>query len=561
MYIWHIRDIINRHKIYGLAIYRIAIIVYLLSLFISTASAATDKTFYLPISIGGVEGGVVPIYPSLEGGHELIWTDVFQAPGDFAQQWVLGDGALSVPIGDYFYNGTWRRQILWIFGDSLTGTCGPGGTLAARVPDLWGNSVAVQEYQCVGIDCRSRPGTPGEIVYRDWGAKFPPPPPLPPDDLVREANDSWIPIALSAASSPVLSRHWSRTLADAIDTSESHPNGGYYKIRMWVNGNGTMINNNLVLFFTPITSYPGLAKAHETVAVVIPSAGPPTTDTSEKFGHEEFSPQWNSMPDQRVLDNSDVYSGDDWAENIPEATHGNWWGHAVLKDAYYYYIYGKYDQKYDDNKRGVVLARIPVSLVNNTPDNFLNTALWEYYNVNAVGHWDLNHNPDNATLIINFNVEFPGTEIEYNQFSVFYSKKLSKYVLVTNAGSLLYPGDPAHPTKILIKTSNSPEGPWVKKYVFNMTDCHGLDDSELIPNIPDNTTWWWYGDMMRAITGHEEHSDGNSLLVSYVATGPKPDLEEEVPCYYGVPRFVRIPWAEIRDWSESSPARCAKWHL
>jgi hypothetical protein len=480
--------------------------------------------------------------PPTRGGHDAEWNQVFRYASQGGGDWNGGDGAMSVELPSITIDGTEYRRTFWLFGDSWRGDVVEGRRQHNPGSDVYGNSMAIQ-YQAVhpSVD----PDDPGAIGYRDWGARYPSHEDNPRN---RIAHDSWIPLALhqDIEHSAIEGLQHADSLKNAL--SEFSQGEEKARIALW-GKQGIVIGNDLLLFFSPMTLFEMMRwKQHEGIAVVVRGVDRPVSE----WGHQQFSASWSDSqaPRQAVIRHSHT-------SPHPDDPSGRWWGSYIMKDPddqTTVYIYGFESDQTGVDQAAMLEARPRILIARvqgvHRADDILEFDRWQFFN-HQQGWID---DPNQASAIIEmdcYNV--------YNSFSISRSKQIdNRYVLVTNRGMVLHQTGDA--PEILVRTAPRPEGPWTDKYILDPDHCPG-EPGEGPVTRSNGQQWPWYGNATYAVRAHPEHSNDDTMLVSYIASYIFTDDEpvDPAPYYYYVPRFIRIPWSEIRDHSQSDPARCRAW--
>lgn len=535
--------IIDIKRIYELTFTRLRWIITAICVvltFCGIARAQTDRPAYLPMP----GGAIIPIYPVLTGGHELGWNDLFQEHGESGlfqgHEWIGGDGGISVELPDR--DG--KKRTLWLYGDTHFGSRVNGRN--NMMVNMCGLNMAVQ-YQTYAEFENHDPG----YLERDTGAQFPY---WVPNREDRIAGESWLPPNLyyDGSISPVIGIDYSDSLNEAMYQFYSRNWRNDSKVVFW-GGEGLAIGpanqRDLVILGAPITMRPEIdgTKANGTIIV---SIGNINRSVWNGWGHSRYAASWSEAPLQVYLYHDDA--SPEWSTGT-----GRFFNQFAMTDRHdptTVYVYGKVIQE-------TGLYRYILAKVENVNDRFDFVQLdnWKFYNEND--GWV--HDPDNATYIMTTKpnlLVFPDA-FDYNAFTVMWSSKLDKYVMITNAGIVLHGDD--SPPGVLFRTAPDPWGPWTDKYIFDFKDCPGSPDQGLVSHADNSSNKWsWYGINTYQVRAHPEHSDDDSVLVSYISNWPLPPAEwGGPPYYYYTPRFVRIPWADVRDFEKSNKVRCDRWEL
>lgn len=570
------------------------------------ARADNDRPIYVPLEAGVI----IPIYPELIGGHDHAWNDVFQEPGERGGNetegyWCGGDGAFSVeltPVIDV--HGAVLKRTLWLFGDStLRDSIEPADYYPENPRSVFGHTMAVQYQNFMYGD-----QVPGEIGYRDWGAEWP----VGISEDLRVAADSWIPLQVHPFSQNVEGLENAPRLLEAIQLYFTDPKPEH-KLVMWGN-QMTIIGNDLLLFFTPMQLVEAWGwKSNEQVAVVVEGVDAPEIF---EWGHyTQFGARWSPNPRQVVVAPHRFQNNEN---NTTEQT----WGLSFFVDGDTVYIYGR--EKYtppdlsmcDPNtwegvRNGIIVARVRnVESAHDVLDfscDYDNSFCDCFSEPSCFGGWEFYDSESNtwspysydATPILN------GGGLEGFYVMRDFGKLDDEFVMVGNYGL-------TH--DIVIKTASSPTGGsdgWKDKYEFHTHDClKNTELEDLVDRPLTGEPWPWFTNHNYNVIPHPEHSNEDNLLISYI-TSHSHNFEcgtqcaeyneetcmyeyiasrngqkcckcradgqpcnsglvcadgvcvekERLPYYYYVPRFFRIPWADVRDFTESNKVRCDKWQI
>ncbi len=172
---------------------------------------------------------------------------------------------------------------------------------------------------------------------------------------------------------------------------------------------------------------------------------------------------------------------------------------------------------------------------------------------------------------------------------------------------------PVNQSTLKILTASSPGGGeegWKQTYEFKVRECFEPDEDQidLVTRSSTDDDWPWFGMYEYNTIAHEGDPSDDSVLISYITNhsfaaecnelvpecrladgtydpsklgqpccGCRADpndpcdagydcregvcVEDHYPYYYYVPRFFRLPWADVRDFDKPNKVRCDKWSL